>query len=238
MTFVSNFTCVGEFHRVFEHPIKSKPDVNIFGENPKLVKLRYSLIEEESKEFITAVKENDIVEMIDALADIDYVVYGAGHAFGINMDSMLSLARLPSPQKVDPKTYFARISPDLVATTCKRFEQLLRQLSSAIDSQNMIEIAIVLLKIVEETYAVAGDLGIDLDKAFGLVHESNMTKACINEQEANQSLDQYMLDTTIYKDPSIKRSSDGKYWIVYDRATGKTLKSKFYRPVDLKPLLG
>lgn len=237
MTFLTNFDRVGEFHRVFEHPIKRTPDVTIFEDNPKLVSLRYSLIEEETKEFIEAVKNKDIVEMIDALADIDYVVYGAGHAFGINMDSMLTLSDLPVPQEVSPQTYFSRTSDGHLNRLCNEFTELLAALKKAIANRNVIDIAVFFLKIVEHTYVVASELGVNLNEAFRLVHASNMTKACRDEDEATQSLEQYLKDTSVYKDPAIKRSSDGKYWIVYDRATGKTLKSKFYKAVDLKPLV-
>lgn len=240
MTFsscVSNFECVGEFHRVFEHPIKNSPDVSVFEENPKLVSLRYALIEEETKEFIEAAKTKDVVEMVDALADIEYVVFGAGHAFGINMDSMLSLACLPAARKLTPSDYFSRTSEAKVTTICEEFQALLSGLEASLESRNMIEIAVVLLKIVEQAYSVAADIGVDLDEAFDLVHKSNMTKACLNREQAEASLEQYLKDTSVYKDPAIKQSADGKYWIVYDRSTGKTLKSKFYKAVNLRQLV-
>ena len=240
MTFasrLSNFESVGEFHRVFEHPIKKTPDVSVFDEQPKLVALRFALIEEETKEFIEAAKNKDVVEMIDALADIDYVVFGAGHAFGINMDSMLSLASLASTSKFSPKDYFNRTSDARIVAICDEFTALLTSLRAAFESRNMIEIAVVFLKIVEQTYTVAADIGIDLNEAFDLVHKSNMTKACLDENQATATLDQYLKDTSVYKDPAIKQSTDGKYWIVYDRSTGKTLKSKFYQPVNLRVLV-
>ena len=54
--------------------------------NKEIVSLRISLIEEELRELCEAVNDKDIVEVADALADLLYVVYGAGHAFGINLD--------------------------------------------------------------------------------------------------------------------------------------------------------
>jgi predicted HAD superfamily Cof-like phosphohydrolase len=234
---LANFGCVGEFHRVFEHPIKYSPDIQVFDENPKLVSLRYSLIEEEAKEFIEAVNNKDIVEMLDALADIDYVVYGAGLSFGINMDSMLTLARLPETRSGSPTEFFIRATEADLDKMCESLRKLLKDLKLAIDGRNMIEVAIVLLKIIEQTYTAAAEMGVNLDDAFRLVHESNMTKACKDEQQASESLSQYLADISVYKDPAVRQSKDGKYWIVYDRATGKTLKSKFYKPVDLKSLV-
>ena len=233
---ISNYEKVGEFHTVFEHPIKSHPDVSVFDENPKLVNLRYALIDEEVKEFIEATDNKDVVEMIDALADIDYVVHGAGLAFGINMDTMLRLAKLPENHTRSGKAgdFFERTSSEEVSNICDAFRGLLVSLRAAFDDRNIMDIAVVFLEIVEKTYEVAALMDVDLDEAFGLVHQSNMTKACFDEQQAQETLEQYRKDLSVYKEPAIKPSADGKYWIVYDKSTGKTLKSKYYKAVDLK----
>jgi len=54
--------------------------------NKKIVQLRYELIKEELEELNQAIKDKDITEVADALTDILYVTYGAGHAFGIDLD--------------------------------------------------------------------------------------------------------------------------------------------------------
>ena len=54
--------------------------------NEKIVKLRYDLIHEELEELLVAIKEKNMLEIADALTDILYVTYGAGHAFGIDLD--------------------------------------------------------------------------------------------------------------------------------------------------------
>ena len=64
---------------------------NIFKEDPNLVRLRLELISEEFKELIDATNEHDMVETIDALADILYVVYGAGASFGIDLDKAFDI---------------------------------------------------------------------------------------------------------------------------------------------------
>jgi predicted HAD superfamily Cof-like phosphohydrolase len=231
----SNFQKVGEFHTVFEHPINDSPDASLFESNPKLVSLRYALIEEETRELIEAVKSKDLIEMIDALADIDYVVHGAGLSFGINMDTLMKLANIPKTHS-DPEitsTFFSRFTEENTRVLCNEFETLLHTLKNAFETKNIMEIAVAFLKIVEKTYQVAYDLHVDLDEAFAMVHRSNMTKACLNEEQARETLAKYQQDLSIYKEPAIKKSTDGKYWIVYDKATGKTLKSKYYQPVDL-----
>ena len=80
---MSNFDKVGTFMKTFGQEVKTKPEF------PDLdtVALRYDLIREELQELFDAMGEKDIVEVADALTDILYVTYGAGHAFGIDLDA-------------------------------------------------------------------------------------------------------------------------------------------------------
>jgi len=152
----SNFNKVGEFHDLFEHPKNNKLNFGIFDKDPKLVDLRLKLIEEEVRELKEGIEKKDYREVADALSDILYVVYGAGHVFGIN-----------------------------------------------------------------------------LDKTFAEVHDSNMTKACTTEQEAIETVEYIKETQPRYKEPSYKLSKDGKYYIIYDKDTGKILKNKNYREAEL-----
>ena len=79
---MTNFGKVGHFMKTFGQEIKNKPGLS----TEKINKLRVSLINEELEEFKEAIKNNDLKEVADALTDILYVTYGAGHAFGINLD--------------------------------------------------------------------------------------------------------------------------------------------------------
>lgn len=160
----TNFQDVVNFNEQFGVPMLEQPSPSIFNENPKLVKLRMDLIREEMKELEDAVKDHNLVETTDALADILYVVYGMGASFGIN-----------------------------------------------------------------------------LDEAFKLVHESNMSKLCVSEEEAQRTVDwyekEYAEGRLPYDSPSYRKSKNDKYWVVYNKSSGKVLKSINYNPVDLKPLL-
>ena len=80
---MTNFEKVGIFMKTFEQEVKTKAELS----NDKINKLRISLINEELEELKKAIKDNDILEVADALTDILYVAYGAGHAFGINLDA-------------------------------------------------------------------------------------------------------------------------------------------------------
>jgi predicted HAD superfamily Cof-like phosphohydrolase len=156
----TNFEKVAEFHRAFGCTLNTTPQVDVFDKDPKLVKLRNSLITEERDELVEASENKNFVEVIDALADILYVVYGSGAAYGI-----------------------------------------------------------------------------DLDKAFDLVHKSNMTKLCANEDEANETVEWYKKNELRYDSPAYRKSDDGKYWVVYNQSTNKILKSINYKPVDLSVMV-
>ena len=79
---MSNFDDVKTFMQTFGQEIKIKAK---FPEE-KIVKLRYNLIKEELSELQNAIKTKDLKEIADALTDILYVTYGAGHAYGIDLD--------------------------------------------------------------------------------------------------------------------------------------------------------
>ena len=79
---MSNFNKVGTFMKTFGQEVKTKPSFS----SDKINKLRIDLIKEELNELQEAMKNNDLLEVADALTDILYVTYGAGHAFGIDLD--------------------------------------------------------------------------------------------------------------------------------------------------------
>ena len=79
---MSNFESVKKFMKTFGQEVKEKAEFP----SVKITSLRYELIREELEELKDAIEKNDIKEVADALTDILYVTYGAGHAFGINLD--------------------------------------------------------------------------------------------------------------------------------------------------------
>ena len=79
---MSNFNKVGTFMKTFGQEVKTKPSFS----SDKINKLRIDLIKEELDELQEAMVNNDLLEVADALTDILYVTYGAGHAFGIDLD--------------------------------------------------------------------------------------------------------------------------------------------------------
>tara|TARA_Y100000591_G_scaffold320799_1_gene334786 strand:+ start:674 stop:1045 length:372 start_codon:yes stop_codon:yes gene_type:complete len=79
---MTNFTSVKKFMETFGQDVKTKADFP----SEKIIKLRYDLIKEELDEFDKAIKEKNLKDIADSLTDILYVTYGAGHAFGIDLD--------------------------------------------------------------------------------------------------------------------------------------------------------
>ena len=79
---MTNFEKVGLFMSIFGQEVKTKSELS----NDKINSLRLNLIQEELDELTKAINEKDVLEVADALTDILYVTYGAGHAFGINLD--------------------------------------------------------------------------------------------------------------------------------------------------------
>ena len=79
---MSNFNKVKTFMETFGQAVKTKPSFS----TDKINSLRYDLIKEELEELKEAMENKDLLEIADALTDILYVTYGAGHAFGIDLD--------------------------------------------------------------------------------------------------------------------------------------------------------
>ena len=79
---MSNFSKVGIFMKTFGQEVKNKPSFS----TDKINKLRIDLIKEELTQLTEAMNNKDLLEVADALTDILYVTYGAGHAFGIDLD--------------------------------------------------------------------------------------------------------------------------------------------------------
>ena len=159
---LTNFEKVVEFNSTFGVQVHSRPQCDIFSKNKALVKLRMDLIREEVAELEQAVRDGDMVETIDALSDILYVVYGMGASLGIN-----------------------------------------------------------------------------LDEAFDIVHASNMSKVCKDEDEAQKTVAYYLdnVKTLGYDTPCYRKTADGKYYVVYNKNTGKVLKSINYTPAKLSDLV-
>jgi len=94
---MTNFDKVGEFMKTFGQEVKNKPSFS----TDKINELRVSLIQEELDELKEAMQNKDLLEVADALTDLLYVTYGAGHAFGINLDKCFDEVQNSNMSKLD-----------------------------------------------------------------------------------------------------------------------------------------
>ena len=94
---MTNFSKVGVFMKTFGQEVKDKPSFS----TDKINQLRLDLIKEELSELTTAMGNKDLLEVADALTDILYVTYGAGHAFGIDLDKCFDEVQNSNMSKLD-----------------------------------------------------------------------------------------------------------------------------------------
>ena len=94
---MSNFDDVKNFMETYGQEVKIKPSFP----SEKIVQLRYDLIKEELDELNVAINDKNLVEVADALTDLLYVVYGAGHAFGIDLDKCFAEVQRSNMSKLD-----------------------------------------------------------------------------------------------------------------------------------------
>ena len=95
---MSNFESVKKFMKTFGQEVKEKAEFP----DEKITSLRYDLIKEELEELKIAIDKQDIKEVADALTDILYVTYGAGHSFGIDLDKCFNEVQSSNMSKLGP----------------------------------------------------------------------------------------------------------------------------------------
>jgi predicted HAD superfamily Cof-like phosphohydrolase len=120
--------------------------------------------------------------------------------------------------------------PHIVRLREALIEEEFKELQVAIKNNDMVEVADALTDLLYVIYGAGHAFGIDLDKSFDIVHNSNMTKACNTEEEAKETV-KTIKEKGTYKDPQYRK--EGKYWVVFDNSNGKILKSNRYTPADL-----
>lgn len=115
-----------------------------------------------------------------------------------------------------------------------------KELKEAIENHDFVETIDALADILYVVYGAFTALGVDADKAFDLVHKSNMTKICDTEEEAIKTVEWYTNNESRYDSPTyaLKTLKDGsKKYVVYNASTKKKLKSINYKPVSFKSII-
>lgn len=221
----TNYQKVYEFHEAFGLPIYDTPQMHTL-DNHKLVSLRIQLINEELEEFIKAYIEKNLLDMIDAITDTIYVIYGTCISFGIILD--IKLNEIHNYDVIYPCSTMTHLYIDDM-----KFQ--LNKLDKNIITKNMQSVTTTLYEMLVLTYQYGiYVLKIDINCAFDIVHKSNMTKLCKTEQEAQDTIKWYIEHEHIrYDSPKYKKSNNDSQWIVYNQSTGKILKSIYYTPPNL-----
>jgi predicted HAD superfamily Cof-like phosphohydrolase len=248
----TNFQKIIEFHTSFglpHHDTVSKQNLQNF----QIISLRIKLIQEEYTELEMA---KDIIEQLDAIGDLLYVVYGAGSSFGFNLDESFGYHR---DQQLKPLRY-ASTARNVSNTSnfqktlhiCKllnilddntepkyilnEFPLKIRSLSHALLMCNTSSVHMILIDMLFDLYKVGYVCHYNLDILFEEIHRSNMSKLCNSEQEAIDTVQWYKNNQQDrYPQPIYEKIGNNK-WVIFDKSTGKRLKSIKYSPPFISSL--
>ena len=138
------------------------------------------------------------------------------------------------------KTDVFNTEPQLIKLRKELIDEEVKELHDAIEQKDMTETIDALTDILYVVYGAGAALGINLDKAFDIVHKSNMSKLCVDEKEAIETVEYYKkiyeLGNTKYDSPAYKLAPDGIKYVVYNETSGKILKSINYSPAKFYEL--
>lgn len=148
--------------------------------------------------------------------------------FNLNFGVLNNRSFVSKPQIFDNDPRQVEFCLSLIREEMKELEQ-------AVQDKDYVETVDALADILYVVYGMGARIGIDMDKAFKIVHENNMSKLCKTEQEAIESVNYYLKnkETLGYDSPAYRKAPDNIHWVVYNQSTKKILKSIMWRPVDL-----
>lgn len=136
--------------------------------------------------------------------------------------------------------------PSLVSLRMKLIREEVKELEDAVSQKDMTETVDALADILYVVYGAGASFGIDMDKAFDIVHRSNMSKTCKTMEHAEHTIEWYNKNSEEYNKnnpaqapikPAIRKSEDDKLFVVYNETTGKVLKSVYYTPAKFDSVL-
>lgn len=128
--------------------------------------------------------------------------------------------------------------PKLVNYRLSLIEEEVQEFKDAIQQKNMTEILDSIGDILYVVYGAATAFGFDADQVFQIVQDSNMSKLCKTEEDAQETVRRYQTEVPQrYDSPAYRRSDDGKFFVVYNQSSMKILKSYKYTPANFTSLL-
>jgi predicted HAD superfamily Cof-like phosphohydrolase len=134
-----------------------------------------------------------------------------------------------------PKPDIIEKDPQLIEFCLKLIREEMKELEQAVKDKNYIETVDALADLLYVVYGASSRIGIDMDHAFSLIHENNMSKLCKTEEEAKETVKYYVdnKEKLGYDSPAHRKAPDNEHWVVYNQSTKKVLKSINWKPVDL-----
>ena len=189
--FILSFKELTEFNETFGVVIRTEPNVRV----PE-ARLRYRLIKEEFGELIDAVEDCDIVEVLDALGDIVYVVEGAALAFG--------MAEIVEEMFTDSLAGegFERYGENNPLLTREGQELMLKDFRNAVLSNDTQGVAVALSAFLFLVYDLDTYYNVPVDQAVSAIHLSNMTKLDADGNVLRRESDNKIMKSDLYKTPT------------------------------------
>lgn len=232
---MTDYDLVCEFNKCFDFPVYN----NLSDE--KCRNFRLDLIEEELNELKTAYDNNDVIEEKDACADILYVAYGMAYTYNINSNN--EFKKIYPSFALNNYTLFQNLSEFYEYQTklnrpvnLEKLFEIFNNLKLYTNQQNLELMNENLHELIFYVYNFQYISNYDSDKIFKIVHDSNMSKLCKNEEEAQLTVIDYNLKylngKSPYDSPYYYKLENGLY-VVKNKSTGKALKSINYNKVKL-----
>lgn len=230
---MSHSEMVKTFMEIFDQPINTKYDFD----DRKLEQFRLNLIKEEINELKDAILKHNMIEMVDALADILFVVYGAGHTFGIDLSHIQS----------EFYNAYRSINSDLEPVMAKQIillDEYCRLLETKLNSNSLVSevtsdkthkkmfVKMYLETIISICYYLAILFAIDINIIFKIVYDSNMTKFCDTSDDAEETIKHYKKTKPDLKIGYKIKETYKRIYIVYNMETGKVMKNYKWSPPD------
>lgn len=225
----THFENVKEFMTIFGQEVLTTPTLP----TSKIGLLRYDLIEEEADELAEAMVQDDIVEIADALADILYVVYGAYAAMGLTPNTILT----DTGPWIDLRPLRLPNITEAIEMNCALQDEL-KSMMNSYKSGNLDGIGRALDGILSCVYQFSEECGIDIYECFGEVHGSNLSKTCLTQEEAEESIDVRLNEEGKEDYRGAKIVKVGIYYVIKRSADSKVLKGIMYYEPNLADILG
>lgn len=174
------------------------------------------------------------------MRDMQKYIYGGNDTTTIktNFEKVSEFNKTAGVERIDkPSEQVFETHPKMIETCLSLIREEVSELETAVKEHDITETRDALADILYVVYGMAFRLGIDVDTDFYLVHESNMSKFCISEEEAQETVynyeSLYKQGKSPYPSPAYRFEHTTGKWVVFEKTTGKILKNINYKPVDL-----